>query len=143
MSKISFGILKKYVRVLDELLNTNVYLVKFMVHDVIDSYTGGPVATICVIRDITDYDQPVDYVLVEHWQGQWLGTALYVNMAWRNDYGYFCVLSYEDGEEFLKEIVSYLKQVAKSKPLDRGDLHDAMEKAIRKFHKPKVRSLVF
>jgi len=130
-TEIRFGLLKKYVHVFDAMVNTDKYTVKFMVHDVVDSYTGQPVATICVVRNITDYDNPIDYVLVEHWQGQWLGTTLYVNIAWYNDYKYFCVLEYDDAEAFLKEVVSRLEYQRKH---GRVSFHEAMIYALRKFH---------
>ena len=134
--------LKVFIRTLDELLNSGEYMFKFMVADIIDSFTGGPVSTVCVIRDVTDYDQPIDYVLVEHLQGQWMGRTLYVNFAGLNDYGWFCVLDDEGEAMFFSEVIRFLRRRALNRGLQTGDLHEAMEYALKKYSRMCVQSSI-
>ena len=125
MRDIELGILKRFISDLDSLVNADKYSFKFMIHDVIDSYTGQPVATICVVRDITDYDQPIEYVFVEHFQGQWFGTTVYINVAWRSDFTPFCVLRGIDASLFFHYVIEFIKHGK--------DLHAAVGDAFKEF----------
>ena len=99
------SVVKDFLRELDRLVNTNRYRLKIMITDTIDSFTEDVLLTTVAIRDITDYDNPVDIVIIEHWQGQWLEKTVYLNLACLNEKMY-CVLD----EERAKPMFEYILQ---------------------------------
>lgn len=101
-----------FVRELDRILNSDVYRVKFLVSRVVDSFTGDSLVTSVAVRDVTDYDNPVDVVLVEHHQGQWFDRVTYINLSAFNDLRSYCVLGEKDSRDMYRFIISSLKSVS-------------------------------
>ena len=104
--------LVEFARELDMVLNSDMYIVKILVSSIIDSFTGEPLVVSVAVRDITDYDNPVDVILVEHPQGQWLDTVTYINLSAFNDLRSYCVLGAENSSDMYRFILSSLRSVS-------------------------------
>ena len=103
-----------FLREIDKIINKEKYTSKISVSSIIDSFTGEPLLTSATIRNITDYDYPVDIVIVEHPQGQWMDTVIYINVTAMNDFRTYCLLDSSEADRMLRSVISDLRSVSEN-----------------------------